>query len=86
MGTSLRLHQVRACATLHEDKSSAGIVLNVDRTGGGKSHTMLLSCAYDGGKGIITFLLITLTASIQAKMDEFDPIYGPVNVIHLDEH
>eukprot|EP00956_Cyclotella_meneghiniana_P027844 scaffold63511_cov33-Cyclotella_meneghiniana.AAC.1 len=76
MGTSLRLHQVCACATLHVDKSSAGIVLNVDRTGRGKSHTMLLSCY--GGKGIITFLLLTLTAPFKQRWT--------MNVIHLDEH
>ena len=62
MGTSLRLHQVRVCATPNEDKSSAGIVLNVDRTGGGKSHTMLLSCPYDGGKWMI--MLFTLMSTV----------------------
>eukprot|EP00956_Cyclotella_meneghiniana_P028421 scaffold65967_cov98-Cyclotella_meneghiniana.AAC.4 len=88
MKTALRPQQVLACATLHEDKASEGIVLNVDRTGGGKckSHTMRLSCAYEGAIGIVTIPLLALTASIQSKMEGFDPTYGPVNVIHLDEH
>eukprot|EP00956_Cyclotella_meneghiniana_P034759 scaffold108021_cov55-Cyclotella_meneghiniana.AAC.1 len=86
MKTALRPQQVLACATLHEDKASDGIVLNVDRTGGGKSHTMRLSCAYEGGIGIITIPLLALTASIQSKMEDFDRTYGPVSVIHLDEH
>ena len=60
MKTALRPQQVLACATLHEDKASDGIVLNVDRTGGGKSHTMRLSCAYEGGIGIITIPLLAL--------------------------
>eukprot|EP00956_Cyclotella_meneghiniana_P018041 scaffold29820_cov95-Cyclotella_meneghiniana.AAC.3 len=84
MKTALRQQQVLACATLHEDKASEGIVLNVDRTGGGKSHTMRLSCAYEGAIGIVTIPLLALTASIQSKMEDFDPTYG--NVIHLDEH
>ena len=49
---------------------------------------MRLSCAYEdeGAIGIITILLLALIASIQSKMEVFDPVYGPVNVIHLDEH
>eukprot|EP00956_Cyclotella_meneghiniana_P025879 scaffold54895_cov113-Cyclotella_meneghiniana.AAC.2 len=71
MKTALRPQQVLACATLHEDKASDGIVLNVDRTGGGKSHTMRLSCAYEGGIGIITIPLLALTASYWMNHGQF---------------
>ena len=37
-----------AGGTLHEDLSCDGVVLNINVTGDGKSHSMRLSIAYDG--------------------------------------
>ena len=86
MKTSLWPQQVRVCGTLHEDKLCKGVVLNIEQTGSGKSHTMRLSSSYEGAISIITVPLLAFTASIQTKMEESDPAHGPVTVIHLDEH
>jgi hypothetical protein len=40
--------QTLAAGTLHEDPSCDGVVLNIDVTGVGKSHSMHLSIAYEG--------------------------------------
>ena len=44
----LRQQQTLAVGTLHEDPSCDGVVLNIDVTGGGKSHSMRLSIMYEG--------------------------------------
>ncbi len=44
----LRQQQTLAIGTLHEDPSCDGVVLNINVTGDGKSHSMRLSIAYDG--------------------------------------
>jgi hypothetical protein len=75
----LRQQQTLAVGTLHEDPSCDGVVLNIDVTGGGKSHSMRLSIAYEGAIGIICIPLLALTASVQSKMEDFDPSYGPVH-------
>ena len=40
--------QTLAAGTLHEDPSSDGVVLNINVTSVGKSHSMPLSIAYEG--------------------------------------
>ena len=40
--------QTLAIGTLHEDPSCDGVVLNINVTGDGKSHSMRLSITYDG--------------------------------------
>ena len=49
---------------LHEDPSCDGVVLNIDVTDGGKSHSMRLSIAYEGAIGIICIPLLALTITI----------------------
>jgi hypothetical protein len=44
----LRQQQTLAVGMLHEDPSCNGVVLNINVTGDGKSHSMRLSITYDG--------------------------------------
>jgi hypothetical protein len=45
-----RQQQTLAVSMLHEDPSCDGVVLNIDVTDGGKSHSMRLSIAYEGAR------------------------------------
>ena len=47
---------------------------------------MRLSIAYEDAIGIICVPLLALTASVQSKMEDFHPSYGPVLVVHLAKH
>ena len=65
--------------------ASKGIVLLVDRTGGGKSHTMHCAGVFLGGIILIVEPLLALTANLYGKFKCGSNAYCAIDAVHFDE-
>ena len=81
----LRERQVYSLTFIFHNKSSGGTVLLVDRTGGGKSHTMRCSGVFTRGITVIIVPLLALAADVFLKFVTDDKTYGPIDAVHFDE-
>ena len=81
----LRETQRYALSFIFHNKASRGTALLVDRTGGGKSHTMRCSGVFTRGITVVIVPLLALAADVFLKFVNDDETYGSVQAIHYDE-
>ena len=81
----LRDRQIYSLSFIFDNKASGGTALLVDRTGGGKSHTMRCSGVFTRGIIVIIVPLLALAADVFLKFITEEDKYGPVQAIHFDE-
>eukprot|EP00956_Cyclotella_meneghiniana_P023023 scaffold44163_cov65-Cyclotella_meneghiniana.AAC.1 len=81
----LRPTQCYSLSFIFHNKASGGTALLVDRTGGGKSHTMRCSGVFTRGIVVIIVPLLALAADVFLKFVTDDATFGSVDAIHFDE-
>ena len=81
----LRKRQQYSLSFIFNNKASGGTALLVDRTGGGKSHTMRCSGVFTRGIIVIIVPLLALAADVFLKFITDDDSYGPIQAVHFDE-
>ena len=81
----LRPRQCYSLSFIFHNKASGGTALIVDRTGGGKSHTMRCSGVFTRGITVIIVPLLALAADVFLKFVTDDATFGSVDAIHFDE-
>eukprot|EP00956_Cyclotella_meneghiniana_P023102 scaffold44510_cov84-Cyclotella_meneghiniana.AAC.2 len=84
--SDLRNRQRYSLCFIFHNKASGGTALLVDRTGGGKSHTMRCGGVFTRGIIVITVIpLLALAMDVFLKFVTDDGKYGPVQAIHFDK-
>jgi hypothetical protein len=79
----LRPNQGHTLSFLFHNNASKGIVLLVDHTGGGKSHTMRCAGVFLGGIILIVEPLLSLAADVYGKFKCGSNAYGATKLLNL---
>ena len=82
---SLRPNQRRAITSLLTDPVTEGKLLVVERTGGGKSLTLMMSAITVAGISLVIVPLLSLTANQMSRIKSAVQRYGAVDAHHVDE-
>ena len=82
---SLRPNQRRAITSLLTDPVTEGKLLAVERTGGGKSLTLMMSAITVAGISLVIVPLLSLTANQMSRIKSAVQRYGAVDAHHVDE-